>query len=62
MQKDKGNSNSTSYNKEKKFVIERMNQDVGRDMNASKLRTNCSELAKKSYACLEQSKGGHYIY
>ena len=39
-----------------------MNQDVGRDMNASKLRTNCSELAKKSYACLEQSKGGHYIY
>ena len=38
-----------------------MNQDVGKDMNASKLRTNCSELAKNSYACLERSKGGIII-
>lgn len=35
-----------------------MNADIGKDMNASKLRTNCGELAKKSYACLEKSSGG----
>ena len=29
-----------------------MNPDVGIDKNVSKLRTNCSELAKKSYECL----------
>jgi len=34
-----------------------MNSDVGKDMNTSKLRTNCSELAKKSYDCLEKCRG-----
>lgn len=35
-----------------------MNTDIGKDMNASKLRTNCTDLAKNSYACIERSKGG----
>ena len=33
------------------------NQDTGIDLNASKLRTSCKELAKASYACLEKQTG-----
>ena len=32
------------------------NLDKGRDMEASKLRTGCGELAKRSYACLEKNQ------
>ena len=30
-----------------------MNEDVGRDLGASKMRTDCAHLAKESYRCLE---------
>ena len=29
------------------------NQEVGRDMGASKMRSDCAQLAKESYKCLE---------
>ena len=31
-----------------------VNQDVGKDANASKLRGECQELAAASYRCLEK--------
>ncbi len=33
------------------------NQELGRDMNASKMRGDCRKLAADSYKCLE--KGDH---
>ena len=37
------------------------NSELGVDRGVSKVRTACSELAKRSYACLEKNPGNNGV-